>query len=552
MAAKSHEEMQNELGQCLGTTLDRLQTIWDEIGIHHDQRRERTKVVFLHLHTLLEEMVKEEESLKNNLLANVEKYGAELIKLSKEMSVPVHEPKEGMSILQLEKELRTKVDSLAQEKHERLKLLRKLKESDQKLCDILCSTPYYIPSGSVPSQEQLEELKKHITKLNEEKETRHTKFLSTKKDIISLLENLEQCPNTSFERDIVCEEEDTFLLSHENMLALDQLHQELELKVKEQKDLAENLRERIVTLWDRLLIPAEERSAFNKVHDGFKPSVIKGLKEEVARCELLKLQNIQRFVEGMRKELVEWWAKCFIGKEEKEKFTAFKSDDFSEELLELHDQEVNRVKQYYEHNKVMLDRVARWESLWKDFQEFERRARDPNRFNNRGGGLLQEEKARKKIQKELPKVEQEVKDAIAAWETENCKEFLVGGVRFTEYIDQQWEQYKQEKENEKFQRHRRNAKVMEEEMVYGSKPVTPAKRRFIGTPSKTPNKSRRLNDTTKTPGSMSRMASHSTVFASPNKLPPRSASKTAKIFSPRVSPRLTPKTPRTPCQTIRF
>lgn len=83
--------MQNELGQCLGTTLDRLQTIWDEIGIHHDQRRERTKVVFLHLHTLLEEMVKEEESLKNNLLANVEKYGAELIKLSKEMSVPVHE-----------------------------------------------------------------------------------------------------------------------------------------------------------------------------------------------------------------------------------------------------------------------------------------------------------------------------------------------------------------------------------------------------------------------------------------------------------------------------
>lgn len=38
------------------------------------------------------------------------------------------------------------------------------------------------------------------------------------------------------------------------------------------------------------------------------------------------------------------------------------------------------------------------------------------------------------------------------------------------------------------------AKLMEEEMTYGSKPTTPAKRRFIGTPSKTPtNKQRRVS-----------------------------------------------------------
>lgn len=35
---------------------------------------------------------------------------------------------------------------------------------------------------------------------------------------------------------------------------------------------------------------------------------------------------------------------------------------------------------------------------------------------------------------------------------------------------------------------------MEEEMTYGSKPTTPAKRRFIGTPSKTPvNKQRKVS-----------------------------------------------------------
>ena len=50
---------------------------------------------------------------------------------------------------------------------------------------------------------------------------------NTKKQIIELLEFLEQGPNTSFERDIVCEEEESFLLSRENMEALKVLHQEV-------------------------------------------------------------------------------------------------------------------------------------------------------------------------------------------------------------------------------------------------------------------------------------------------------------------------------------
>jgi hypothetical protein len=43
---------------------------------------------------------------------------------------------------------------------------------------------------------------------------------------------------------------------------------------------------------------------------------------------------------------------------------------------------------------------------------------------------------------------------------------------------------------------RKQAKLMEEEILYGSKPATPAKKRFTSTPSKTPNKFRRIG----TPG----------------------------------------------------
>lgn len=44
-----------------------------------------------HLNRLLTEMVKEEEAMKGRLLANVEKYGHDVIRLSKELQMPAAE-----------------------------------------------------------------------------------------------------------------------------------------------------------------------------------------------------------------------------------------------------------------------------------------------------------------------------------------------------------------------------------------------------------------------------------------------------------------------------
>ena len=69
----------------------------------------------------------------------------------------------------MQKELKTRVDVLSKEKDSRVEQLRQLKDQDQHLCDVLCATPYYVPSGAVPSDEQLTELKQHITSLELEK-----------------------------------------------------------------------------------------------------------------------------------------------------------------------------------------------------------------------------------------------------------------------------------------------------------------------------------------------------------------------------------------------
>ena len=44
---------------------------------------------------------------------------------------------------------------------------------------------------------------------------------------------------------------------------------------------------------------------------------------------------------------------------------------FSEELLEQHDHELVVVKDYYNNNADMLEKVAHWKVLWDKFLEFE-------------------------------------------------------------------------------------------------------------------------------------------------------------------------------------
>ena len=55
------------------------------------------------------------------------------------------------------------------EKESRVSRAKDLRARDQHLCDVLCATPFYIPSGAVASQDQLRALEEHIRNLEKEK-----------------------------------------------------------------------------------------------------------------------------------------------------------------------------------------------------------------------------------------------------------------------------------------------------------------------------------------------------------------------------------------------
>lgn len=305
-----------------------------------------------------------------------------------------------------------------------------------------------------------------------------------------MLDEMELVPETSFAQDLVTEPEDSFALSSSNMDELLNLHVELDKKKAEMQLVADGLWSQIQLLCDRLEVDEKTKRAIKESFSGIKPGDIDGLRKELSRLEEMKLANIQKLTERTRSEIATLWDNCYYSKDQRHAFSPAYDENYTEELLEEHEHELAKLHGYYEEHKDMFAGVKKWQELFHRMIDLETKARDVNRYANRGGNLLQEEKERKKIHKQLPKIEEGLFEAIAKWEIECGSQFLVEGIAFTEYVHSQWEAYEQRKENEKNLRQERKRQEMESEMVYGSTPKTPTKRRFIGTTTilKTPTK----------------------------------------------------------------
>ncbi|XP_012867319.1 PREDICTED: protein regulator of cytokinesis 1 [Dipodomys ordii] len=393
------EVLAEESVVCLQKALIDLREIWELIGIPEDQRLQRTEVVKKHIKDLLDRMIAEEESLKERLIKSISVCQKELDTLCSELRVEPFQEEGEVTILQLEKDLRTQVELMRKQKKDRKQELKLLKEQDQELCEILCVPHYDIDSMVVPSIEDLNQLRKHVTSLRETKNARREEFVNIKRQIILCMEELEHTPDTSFERDVACEDEDAFCLSLENIATLQKL-----------------------------------------------------------------------------------------------------------------------------------------------LQQSQRKASDPSRFTNRGGNLLKEEKQRAKLQKTLPKLEEELKAQIEMWEREHSQSFVVNGKNFMDYVAEQWQLHQLEKELAKQERQLKNKKQTETEMLYGSAPRTPKRR---GLTPNTAGKVRKLNSATMsnaTANSSLRPVLGSTMYRSPMSRLPPSGSK--PVMSSTCSGKKTPRAGR--------
>jgi len=500
--------------------------LWEEIGLDEATQVERKNTVEEHFKGLLDRMISEEKGLKKKLLDSLEISMKNCVKLSKEMGVSFEEPDSSLVLIKLEHSMRLEAKKLKDLKDERMKEVLKLRKQDEELCQRLGMDPYYVSSTTVPTTYQMEGLKDHIRSMEDEKFVRLEQFIKSKEFILNLYDELESEPSSELEREVACEETDRFVLSSSNLAQVASIQKMLEGEVKKNQKVVFEAVEKFDNLYERLQLEMNEKFQFLAEHKGHSPSVIRSLHIEIARLEEIKKANIEKFVNTLRNELHGIWDDCFYSPDQRNMFSPLHSIDFTEDLLELHEAEVAKMKSYVNNNKELFDRVAMRQEVWNKFMELERRAKDPSRLMNaRGNSLLVEEKERNKVNKALPRIEQELQELINNWESENGSQFKVGGTSFKAFIEQQKEDHARQLEAEKQARERAKKETLLQETRFGAKPSTPAKLKGHNSTAKTP---RKMVTTPSASRIIARVSSAVATMRSPR------AGRVAKGTSPRV------------------
>ncbi|GAA5929842.1 hypothetical protein JCM1841_000504 [Sporobolomyces salmonicolor] len=258
----------------------------------------------------------------------------------------------------------------------------------------------------------------------------------------------------------------------ENMLRIEAKRKWLEEEKDSRNNFIQATYDKLYPLWTMLGVSEDEMDAFVNRWMGSTQDVVNAYQNELARMNALKRSNLSTFIQREREALTALWDTLYLSHPQRlAQFPAYAisveptrvwnaahgcedelvSDNVSEELLVAHERERERLEKDVEEARPVLERLTKYFEVVEKMKALEAAAADPSRLTSRGSSarLLQEERDRKRVQKEKPKLEAELRSLIPQWEAANNRPFLVNGVSFIDGLDQQQRAEELEKENKK-------------------------------------------------------------------------------------------------------
>ncbi|XP_037570216.1 protein regulator of cytokinesis 1-like isoform X1 [Dermacentor silvarum] len=486
------EQANQQICEMVKTKVNELTSIWSDVGISYEPTRSRLERTRAHIANLLDQMLEGEVEMRERLLRNITEFSDELQKLSLELSVPNPAIDDSLTMLEKENVIRERLEQLKQIKGFRKRERKKLRSKECELCTKLGMPALALSNASTPTENDLQELEQHVAQLEREKAIRSCTLSALRNSIVAKLNLLDLQPESELEIQLV-EDQDGFILSNSNIdEARAYLERLTKLEEARRQELAA-LQDQLALFFDRLDIPPEEQDRIRDTSSGLTPATMAALKDKLAEYERKKRERLREFVVRVKDELLTWYKKCCLPK------SRVYLDDDCEDVTEQHlaklEEQLKSLKDFYSENKVIIAKAERHEALWLRSLELEKLAMDPSRLMNRGGRLLLETKERQRLQTELPRLRQEIKDYITTY-SGRSEIFALWGKDFLSHLDSQQRAHAEEKERERLEREsRRKATPSKSSSM---------KRTFCATPSSSASKMSRLGISSATIGSSRR------------------------------------------------
>ncbi|PWN50060.1 hypothetical protein IE53DRAFT_113616 [Violaceomyces palustris] len=233
---------------------------------------------------------------------------------------------------------------------------------------------------------------------------------------------------------------------------------------KERREvLIQDLYDELSELWMKFDVPEEEMDAFVMDHRGSTLDVIEAYNAELEKMKSLKAQHMSLFILKTRERIWTLWDSLFLSEEERRRlfppyFIDVGDQDSTttsttplDELLASHEETIDLLTEQVRVKAPVLKVIGKYKELCLEGKMLDESAADGSRLLGRGnrgdpGRLLREEKMRKRVKVQKPKLEAELLRVIPQWEEEHGIPFTINGAR---YLDELVDTIEDCKENSK-------------------------------------------------------------------------------------------------------
>ncbi|KAK5939114.1 Microtubule bundling protein [Knufia obscura] len=445
------------------TIIGQLHSIFDEIGVPRNERESRETELF----TALSETLNNQLRLANGEKTQLTEEAQNIINTIKQMEKSLEDDKDygynlntrdmkvTYPLVDCLRDLKEKYNTVSRLHRERFEQVKKLVQALESYSSHLESSFIKIKlpptnSNSCPptfdlSPSYVAKLDEEFTRVYDEYNKRVNVVQTTSEEIVRLWSDL-GIPQAQTDSTIVQnyrESPEQLGLHQSDMDRLkgrrDKLVEEKRSREKRLKDIKAT----IENLWDRLGVQEPDRKAFLAANRGCGLRTINEYEDELARLNELKRQNLHLFVEDARVRIQELWDALYFSEEEMLDFTPAFSDVYSDALLSAHEAEIERLLTLKDQRAPILAQIEKHRSLISDRDALSASAADASRLllkpqkgeKRDPGKLLREEKMRKRIAKELPKVAADLAKTLQKYEDEYGRPFLVHGESYLEELE---------------------------------------------------------------------------------------------------------------------
>ncbi|EDV44572.1 uncharacterized protein Dana_GF20258 [Drosophila ananassae] len=342
--------------------------------------------------------------------------------------------------LKLDESIEHLRDGLAKRRAEISDMLQK----QEHLCKELGEQPLPLLDDPLPTVEEMGYFREHLDQLRDQRVRLVEEMKELRQSIKQDMKVLGCLPQSDAEERLLNQVNHT--LTPDTFKSLRRMQAEFAEQVKELHEQIDDMRQKIHVLWERLQDTDEYAQRRVRESTAYTQHTYDVLREELHRCQALRRQNLKVFIDRLRVEIKAMWELTLKGPAECKRFASFYNTHLTEEDLELHELELDKLKRLYEGNKKIYEMYSNRGEMWARMIALEAKANDPNRFNNRGGQLLKEQKERKAITAKLPKIEQQIAELVEEYVSQAKVPFLVNGVNILEQMAADWENLRQPKQ----------------------------------------------------------------------------------------------------------